>query len=559
MRKTLCLLLALVMLLGMAPVVHAETYTGSCGIGINWTLDTSTGVLQVRGNGDMKDCGNFGAPWNEHTKYIKSIVVEPGITAVGNYTFAHCKNLTSVSLPEGITRIGAGAFLWCDGLSGINLPQSVEIIGNDAFFCCKKLAAIVIPENVTSLGASVFQSCEKLTSVKMYEGLESVGDHAFWGCKLLKYAMLPDSVRTIGEYAFSGCSSLTAQRIGDNVEVVPWCMLNGCKALTSLYIGKNVKQIDYAPFEDCTSLKHTVLPEGLLKIGESAFRGSGLVEIVLPSTLEEIVGGAFMNCKSLKRIAVLNPNCLTRTSHTYSEGTYGVVGTTTIYGHESTSLDDWDRTAMEYADKYGFGFEFINEENLWTDYVEPAPDGQYAGFSKENPFYDIYDTNAYYYQPVLWAYKNGITSGITATTFGPAKECKRGQVVTFLHRALNKPSYSVNGLPFLDVSKLEYYYDAVCWAYENKITTGKNASHFAPEDTVTRAQFVTFLWRAAQCPKPTTRATFSDVDPNQYYYDAICWAVEEGITQGTGNNLFSPERNCKREQVVTFLYRFLNQ
>ena len=557
MKKLISLFLVLTLVFSLVPAVHAETYSGSAGIGINWTLDTATGVLNIRGNGNMKDFGSFDAPWQDYNKNITSVVIEPGVTSIGNNAFLNCFYLTSISIPEGVTRIGAAAFRWCERLETIQLPQSLTSIGAEAFLKCLKLKSVVIPANVTVIGDSAFQSCDVLTSVKMYEGIETVGIRAFCWCPKLEHAMLPNSVTSVGEYAFSGCSKLVAQRFGDNITLIPWCAMDGCKALTSLYIGKNVQQIDYAAFQGCTSLKHTVLPEGLLKIGESAFRESGLVEITIPSTTTFVTGGAFMNCKNLKRIAVLNPDCLTQTSHSYGDETYGVVGVTTIYGHESYTTKNSHATALQFADAFGYGFEFINEENLWRDYVEPAPNGEYAGGTEENPFTDVWNPNEYYYDPVLWAYENQITAGVTATTFDPNGFCKRGQVVTFLWRAMEKPESGLSSCPFLDVSKLEYYYPAILWACENQITMGVDATHFAPDATVTRGQFVTFLWRTAGSPSASKNTGFTDVPATEYYAEAVAWAVENGITQGTGSGKFSPNDTCTRAQVVTFLYRLL--
>ncbi len=175
----------------------------------------------------------------------------------------------------------------------------------------------------------------------------------------------------------------------------------------------------------------------------------------------------------------------------------------------------------------------------------------------KNPFYDV-RSDAYYYTPVLWAfnYKPQITSGISDDMFGPADACTRGQVVTFLWRAAGRPEPTNQSMQFTDVESSAYYYKAVLWAIENGITVGMGNNQFAPELTVTRAQFVTFLWRYYNKPSPSNLSgSFSDVESSAYYYKAVLWAAEKGITQGTGGGCFSPDEPCQRCQVVTFLYR----
>lgn len=170
------------------------------------------------------------------------------------------------------------------------------------------------------------------------------------------------------------------------------------------------------------------------------------------------------------------------------------------------------------------------------------------------PFDDICSTD-YYFEPIDWAVDEGITTGTSETTFSPNDECTRAQVVTFLHRSIGCPMPMPES-PFVDVTGGEYYYDAVLWAAGSKITTGTSANTFSPNASCTRAQVVTFLWRLFGCPTPTSGSNpFKDIDSSAYYYNAVLWAVEEGITDGTSLTTFSPDATCTRGQIVTFLYR----
>jgi len=174
-----------------------------------------------------------------------------------------------------------------------------------------------------------------------------------------------------------------------------------------------------------------------------------------------------------------------------------------------------------------------------------------------NRFVDV-PADAYYANAVAWAVENGITSGTSATTFSPDTTCTRAQMVTFLWRAAGSPTPKGTSHPFTDINPGAYYYDAVLWAMEQGITAGTSATTFGPNDTVTRGQTVTFLHRAAGSPSAKNETSFADVDGNAYYANAVQWAAEQNITAGTSATTFSPGSGCTRAQIVTFLYRANN-
>lgn len=174
--------------------------------------------------------------------------------------------------------------------------------------------------------------------------------------------------------------------------------------------------------------------------------------------------------------------------------------------------------------------------------------------ASSNPFTDV-PADAYYHDAVLWAVENGITSGTSATTFSPNAVCTRAQAVTFLWRAAGSPEPGIAENPFTDVASDSYYYKAVLWAVEKGITSGTSATTFSPNVTCSRAQIVTFLWRGQQSPSVSASGAFTDVSADAYYAKAVDWAVSEGITSGTSATTFSPNANCTRAQIVTFLWR----
>ena len=193
-------------------------------------------------------------------------------------------------------------------------------------------------------------------------------------------------------------------------------------------------------------------------------------------------------------------------------------------------------------------------------FTMPAEDVEVqAVFEKDapiskHPFLDV-PAGAYYEDAVVWAVGKGITSGTNATTFDPNGTCTRAQAVTFLWRASGSPTPKTKLMPFPDVPVGSYYWNAVLWAIEQGITEGTSYLTFSPNDSCTRAQIVTFLWRAKGNPAVSGNAPFTDVAPDAYYAAAVTWAEKNGITGGIGNGLFGSNNTCTRAQIVTFLYR----
>ena len=177
-----------------------------------------------------------------------------------------------------------------------------------------------------------------------------------------------------------------------------------------------------------------------------------------------------------------------------------------------------------------------------------------VSFTRVNAFVDV-PSDSYFYETVMWAVENGVTTGISASRFDPDGICTRAQAVTFLWRAAGSPKPETRTMPFTDVPAGSYYYDAVLWAVENGITKGTSDTTFRPNDTCTRAQIVAFLWRSEKSPAAGTANPFADVKSTAYYAGAVLWAVREDITKGTTNTTFSPDADCTRAQIVTFLWR----
>lgn len=211
---------------------------------------------------------------------------------------------------------------------------------------------------------------------------------------------------------------------------------------------------------------------------------------------------------------------------------------------------------LTVTDKNGKELKLTDKGNGKYTFTMPASKVEInATFVKEietSPFSDV-STSAYYYEAVKWAQEKGITGGIGNGLFGPNQPCTRAQIVTFLWRAAGSPEPKSMS-SFSDVSADSYYAKAVAWAVENGITTGTGDGKFSPDATCTRAQSVTFLFRAIG-KLVDSKAEFSDVLTDSYYANAVAWAVENGVTNGIGDGLFGPNNSCTRAQIVTFLFR----
>lgn len=245
----------------------------------------------------------------------------------------------------------------------------------------------------------------------------------------------------------------------------------------------------------------------------------------------------------------MNPNCEIHSSYEL-----GIVGKTTIYGESNSTAQKY---AVDKG--YSFQILGTQPEPPADPVINDDirnPDDEDPVDPSAPQFKDV-PSNTYYTQAVAWAVEKGITSGIGGGRFGPENACTRGQIVTFLWRATGSPEPKTAVNPFNDVKATDYYYKAVLWAVENNITSsGVGKDKFGPGNPCTRGQAVTFLWRAAGSPgTDSTGKLFTDVKAGSYYESAVKWAVVNKVASGTSATTFSPEQSCTRGQIVTFLYR----
>ena len=339
---------------------------------------------------------------------------------------------------------------------------------------------------------------------------------------------------------FDECTSLTTVSINTK-KAKRW--LDDASPLQSLTFGSSVEIIDANSFSNYPLLTSIRMNEGLQIIGQYAFSNTencpGVTELTIPSSVKGIGEAAFAGFVNLKNVTIFSKDA------SIVNGALGMAweeigdGQYRSYPVEGFTITGYrGSTAEAYAKRNGFAFIPLDPVSPFTD-VEPGK---------------------YYYDAVLWAISQDppVTNGTDDTHFSPNKTCTRGQVVTFLWNAMGQPAPDPNDNPFVDVKPGKYYTDAVLWAYQTGATTGTDATHFSPGKDCTRGQVVTFLWNAMGKPEPeTTDNPFTDVKEGKFYYKAVLWAVENGVTNGTSDTTFSPNKTCTRGQVVTFLYNDL--
>ena len=305
-KRIFSFVLAVLMIASLLPATALAAYvvtSGTCGAEVTWTLD-SEGTLTISGTGAMKDYTyDDAAPWKNAE--VKTVVMDNGVTSIGNFAFFFCGSLTDIVIPDSVTSIGDTAFTRCESLTGVTIPSSVTRIGNGVFNVCTSLTDITIPEGVTSIGDYTFHWCSNLTGVTIPEGVTSIGDSAFSGCPSLADITVPNGVTSIGSEAFLGCKSLTSMVIPDSVVSIGDHAFYGCANLAQVSIPDGIASISDWLFYSCTSLKEISIPAGVTAIGEYAFfECTGLEKISIPDGVLSIGTGTFSDCTSLKEITI---------------------------------------------------------------------------------------------------------------------------------------------------------------------------------------------------------------------------------------------------------------
>ena len=366
--------------LGMSLIYEIVTIvdSGTCGSNLTYTLD-SHGVLTISGTGDMQN-SSFG--WDKDL--IKSVVINYGVTNIGQGAFEDCTGLTSITIPNGVTSIGWNAFRNCTSLTIITIPDSVTSIGVAAFYRCSGLTSVAIPDSITSIGDIAFWDCNGLTSITIPDRVTSIGEGVFAACNNLtkitvssgntvyhstdnclietetktlisgcKSSIIPTdgSVTSIGNRTFEDCTGLTSITIPNGVTSIGWRAFWSCFDLTRVIIPNSVTNIGDWAFQSCSCLTSITIPDSVTSIGEGAFKGcTGLTSITIPSSVTSIGDSMFRDCTNLTEIDFSTHTTVPTLNSTNA---FSNTPANLVIKVPSDLLDEWKAATnwVAYADK----------------------------------------------------------------------------------------------------------------------------------------------------------------------------------------------------------------
>lgn len=482
--------------------------------------------IPVRFNSEGYEMSDFVcAREGELSQYVGpggNVTIPSNITTIGPKAFLGCDSLTGVTIPSSVTEIGTEAFSDCSALTEVRIADGVAWIEESAFYDCSALTSINIPDSVTRIGRDAFRGCS-LTSIRLpenvyieygaFSGAEPKElvipagviseDYAFGYLKSEKLTIASDCVDMVDNDYDVGAFRCKEVVFADGATEVPWWAFKDSETLTTVTLADSVKTIASQAFYDCDKLTTVNLGNGVTTIHAGAFAEcSALKEITIPPSVTTIADNAF-NSYALK----------------------------TIYGAPGSAAETYAKNK---------GIAFVAVDLKIPDPPKPKPTA--TGFS------DV-PAGIWYEFPILWAVEEKITLGTGDGMFSPLEECTQIQILTFLWRAAGRPDSSVT--PAVAVTENADYAGAARWATEKRMIDGS----FAPNAPCTRGTAVKFIWQALGAPKAGSASSFSDVAAGAAYAEAVSWAVEKGITMGTSDTTFEPNKTCNRSEIVTLLWR----
>ena len=554
-------------------------YTGICGDDLTWEFNSWSGELFIYGSGEMYDYSpESPAPWDEfRTEIVDVCMLGSQTTSIGNYAFYGCVNLIDFDTCETLRRVGDYALYNCS-FKDFLTPKAFEYIGDYAFCGCAKLDGMEIHRNVSHIGKCAFLNCSLL------RGFLVDRENPYF------------------------CNYTVCLFDKDMTTLI--CCPSGPHFLFDFYLPTTVKTIADEALSGCSMIRNVVLPYGLEKIGDHAFRGTSIESITIPGSVTEIGVGALSECSSLisadlgKNVAVLSESLFEgdasletlavrgRALSIEKSCFEGCASLDTI--HFGGTREEWNACAIDglsgfNADNvalyyHGDGehfwgeWKYITEPSyfvdgmiahncLFCDKAETVTVERYA-----NPFTDVPE-RTWYYEAALYCKFKGYMSGMTETTFEPKTTVSRAMVVTVLWRMAGSPNtiydydfYIYWNDWYSDVPRSKWYTRAVMWAKEQGIATGVSADMFDPDAGVTREQLALMFMRFSE---KVLRADVSERQSDLLYLDtnnisgwardAVEWAVAKGLISGVSLYRLDPRGTATRAQLAQIIYKFTNK
>ena len=609
--------------------------SGSIGGGLSWSLSRS-GALAISGSGSMPDFSSVAnaAPWNKQKGKIQNVIIESGVQNISGGAFSGCSALEKVGISDTVEKIDIKAFDGCSSLAAFEVaaenkafssaegvlfsadkkllrcpvgktadctvPSGTVAIAGGAFKDCAKLESLVIPDSVTAIGESAFENCSALKRISLSKSITKLEKSTFSGCTALAEITLPDGVKALGEKVFSGCAALRSVKIPTDVTVIPAEAFSGCSSLESITVPKSVSHIDERAFDGCTALKKvdylgsdTDWGQVTTGIGNDALAGASKSyvrtdhrhsyadTVIAPTCTERGCTIHLCVCGDKRedsytpplghsyrdgicvRCGILDPNGDTQHKHDFIPSV--TKPTCLTEGFTTYACSCGECYTKDYVSAVGHKTQLQNAK------AAGCMTGGYTGdevctvcgkvFKQGSVIFALGHNPEPARVKAPTCTEDGYSGDLICTRCGDM--IRLGKTVAAAGHKFFGGVCSVCGakgsgdaaIEFDDVKSGAFYFDAVQWAVKNGITNGTGKRTFSPNDGCSRYQIVLFLWRAAGQPAAKANVSFADVKPGDIFYEAVQWAVEHGITKGTDSTSFSPYAPCTRGQIVTFLYR----
>ena len=595
-KRLLSFVLAALMIASLLPATALAAdivASGTCGAegdgsNLTWTLD-SEGVLTISGSGDMHDYV-YSSPWHENGNQIRSVLMENGVTGIGNFAFFECISLTSMTIPDSVTCIGNCAFKDCSSLASVTIPDSVASIGVYAFCGCTSLKSVTIPDSVTSIGDYAFGFCTSLTGIWVDGG----SSHYFSDASGVLFNkdktvlaqcpgafsgsyVIPDGVTSINDAAFVNCTSLTSVTIPDGVTNIGYEVFAGCTSLANMVLPNGVTRIGAEAFEWCTSMKNITIPDGVMSIGYDAFLNcKSLTNVYFTGTEEAWNGITIDGGNDALKNANIHYNYV---SHTHSYKDIVTAPTCTAKGYTTHTCACGDSYVDTYTDALGHAWDNgkVTKEPTETETgvktfactrcgetrTETIP-ATGSDVDVTQMFTDV--TKNWAYPGIQYCVTHGIMGGMGDGTFAPTGTTTRAQIVQILYNLEGTPAVS-GTTPFTDLTA-NWYKPAILWAYQNNVVAGTSPTTFAPDQPVTREQIAVILTqymfhvlKMERTWTPADLSTFPDgANVSSWAKEAMQDAVALGLINGTkapdGVVYLDPQGSAARQQVATILMNF---